>query len=114
MPVIPKETKDADKIPRPAKPEFENRQLMLFQNFLTNTEEERNRLSNLTDLWDNVPRYSISRQAMTETRIDGEFFGTMSPSFNILAKLFAAPSIPRRWKISTASIGIFTPARTKN
>jgi hypothetical protein len=62
-----------DKLPRPAKPEFENRQLLLFQDFLVNTEEERNRLSNLTDLWDNVPRYSISRQAMTATRIDGEF-----------------------------------------
>ena len=96
MPVIPKETEDADKLPRPAKPEFENRQLMLFQNFLTNTEEERNRLSNLTDLWDNVPRYSISRQAMTEIRIDGEFLRHHVAEFQYLGKAFRRTLYPAR------------------
>ena len=48
----------------PVKPtEFENVQLNLFQNFLCNTEEERERFSNAIDLWDSVPRYSVSRQA---------------------------------------------------
>ena len=40
MPITPKETKDADKVPKPAKPQFEDRQLYLFQSFLANTPEE--------------------------------------------------------------------------
>ena len=73
MAITPKETKDAHKIPKPAQPEFANRQLNLFQNFLCNTAVERNHLSNAIDLWDNVPRYSVSRQAMTKARINGRF-----------------------------------------
>ena len=68
--VTPKETKDAHKIPKPAPPEFENQQLNLFQKFLCNTNGEREHLSNAIDLWDNVPRYSVSRQAMDAARID--------------------------------------------
>lgn len=53
----------------PAKPtEFQNPQLSLFQEFLYNREEERDGFSNAVDLWDCVPRYSISRQAMTKVR----------------------------------------------
>ncbi len=96
MPVTPKETKDADKIPRPAKPEFENRQLYLFQDFLVNTEEERNRLSNLIDLWDNVPRYSISRQAMTEARIEGQFLKHHVAEFHYLQKAYRRTLYPAR------------------
>jgi hypothetical protein len=69
---------------------------MLFQNFLTNTEEERNRLSDLTDLWDNVPRYSISRQAMTEIRIDGEFLRHHVAEFQYLGKAFRRTLYPAR------------------
>lgn len=47
---------------------FQNRQLSLFQNFLCNTEEERQKLSNTIELWESVPRYSISRQAMNILR----------------------------------------------
>ncbi len=96
MPITPKETKDADKLPRPAKPEFENRQLLLFQDFLANTEEERNRLSNLIDLWDNVPRYSISRQAMTEARIEGQFLKHHVAEFQYLGKAFRRTLYPAR------------------
>jgi len=73
MALTPKETKDAHKIPKPALTEFDNQQLNLFQNFLCNTDEERRHLSNAIDLWDNIPRYSISRQAMAEARINGRF-----------------------------------------
>ena len=69
----PVETKDAGAFSKPARPEFDNRQLTLFQNFLCNTEQERDQLSNAIDLWDSVPRYSISRQAMTKARITERF-----------------------------------------
>src|ERR1700722_18373169 len=71
--VAPKETKDAVEFATLAKPEFENQQLNLFQTFLCNTEEEQGQLSNAVDLWDSVPRYSTSRQAMTKARIQGRF-----------------------------------------
>lgn len=48
--------------------DFRNTQLDLFQNFLCNTQHEGDQLSNTIDLWDNIPRYSISRQAMGKLR----------------------------------------------
>jgi hypothetical protein len=39
--IVPVETKDADKLPKPAESEFENRQMNLFQSLLSNTEAER-------------------------------------------------------------------------
>lgn len=71
--IVPKETKDAHKFPKPLKAELQNRQLGLFQTFLSNTEEQREQLSNAIDLWDSVPRYSVSRQAMTKARIAARF-----------------------------------------
>jgi hypothetical protein len=52
----------------PGDSEFRNTQLDLFQNFLCNTEKEQAQLSNTIDLWDSIPRYSISRQAMAKLR----------------------------------------------
>jgi hypothetical protein len=56
-PVVPPKTID-----------FQGQQLDLFRNFLCNSVEERARLSNTFDLWDSVPRYSVSRQQMDKTR----------------------------------------------
>jgi hypothetical protein len=66
MEITPQETQDRS--PAPSEPEFDNPQLSLFQNFLCNTDEERERFSNAIDLWDSVPRYSVNRQAMTKAR----------------------------------------------
>lgn len=52
----------------PTEQHFQNRQLGLFQQFLCNTDDERQRFSNSIELWDAVPRYSISRQAMVKMR----------------------------------------------
>jgi hypothetical protein len=66
--LAPKQTHD----PRPIPPTgVETPQLSLFQSFLCNTEGERETLSNVIDLWDSVPRYSVSRQAMTKSRQSG-------------------------------------------
>lgn len=47
---------------------FQSPQLSLFQNFLVNTEEERDKLSNTIALWDSIPRYSISRNLQNRMR----------------------------------------------
>ena len=64
--IAPKEKLDGHPPPIPTDPE--NLQLNLFQNFLYNREEERENLSNAIDLWDSIPRYSVSRQAMAKAR----------------------------------------------
>ena len=57
----------------PDKPtELQNQQLSLFQQFLSNTDDQRDRLSNAIDLWDSVPRYSFSRQAVEKARREDE------------------------------------------
>jgi hypothetical protein len=71
--IVPQETPDAHELAPPSQPEFENHQLQLFQSFLANGEEQRDHLSNAIDLWDSVPRYSVSRQEMTKARISERF-----------------------------------------
>ena len=77
----PRDTKNAHKIPKPDKSHFDNRQLNLFQTFLCNTHEEKDHLSNAIDLWDSMPRYSVSRQAMTKNRINGRFLEEHQTTF---------------------------------
>jgi hypothetical protein len=43
----------------PAPSALRNPQLDLFQNFLCNTDFERDQLSNTIDLWDSIPRYAM-------------------------------------------------------
>ncbi len=47
---------------------FENKQLDMFRAFLCNGATEHDRLSNAFDLWDSIPRYSVSRRAMDKAR----------------------------------------------
>src|SRR5260370_22429601 len=96
MAVTPKETKDAQKIPKPALPHFENHQLNLFQDFLCNTAAERDHLSNAIDLWDNVPRYAVSRQAMTKARIQGRFLERHEAEFQYKGRTMKCALIPAR------------------
>lgn len=96
MAITPKETKDAHKVPKPAQPEFENYQLNLFQNFLCNTDAERDHLSNAVDLWDNVPRYSVSRQAMSKVRITGRFLERHEAEFQYKGRTLKRTLTPAR------------------
>lgn len=66
----------------PKESDFQSVQLDLFRNFLCNTDDERERLSNTFDLWDSVPRYSISRQAMDKMRKASAFPQLMNIAFN--------------------------------
>ncbi|MGZ8218926.1 replication protein [Methylomagnum sp.] len=65
----------------PGESEFRNSQLDLFQSFLCNTAAERDQLSNTIDLWDSIPRYSVSRQAMMKMRTADGFLDLYEISF---------------------------------
>lgn len=70
----PAQEKKMAKTPRPPKQEsFASQQIDLFQSFLCNTEDERNSLSNVFDLWDSIPRYAVSRQQQDKWRKAGAF-----------------------------------------
>jgi hypothetical protein len=64
----------AKKKPHPPKAlDFGSGQISLFRDLLCNTETERDSLSNVFDLWDGIPRYSISRQQQDKWRKAGAF-----------------------------------------
>ncbi|SMF97519.1 hypothetical protein SAMN02949497_0314 [Methylomagnum ishizawai] len=47
---------------------FNSPQLSLFQTFLCNSDDERDRLSNTIELWDSIPKYATTQQAMNQAR----------------------------------------------
>jgi len=96
MSIIPKETENAHDHPAPSVPELENRQLSLFQTFLSNSDEQRDQLSNAIDLWDSVPRYSVSRQAMTKARIVGRFLEKHETVFQHRGRFYTRVISPAR------------------
>lgn len=61
--------------------DFQNRQLSLFQTFLCNNDKERTQLSNTIALWDSIPRYSVSRQAMEKMRDKRGFLDLLKLEF---------------------------------
>ena len=81
----------------PPKPEdFGNRQMALFQDLLCNTALERDSLSNVFDLWDSIPRYSISRQAMDKVRNEHGMLPLMKIDFHYKGMPFKAIIRPAR------------------
>jgi hypothetical protein len=75
---------------------FKNLQLDLFQQFLCNNTSEKDKLSNTFDLWDSVPRYSVSRQTMTKMRSEKGFLDLLKINFNYKGKSFKAIIQPAR------------------
>jgi len=80
----------------PNKNDYQNVQLDLFQRFLCNTELERAQLSNTFDLWDSVPRYSVSRQAMVKLRTEKGFLELLKLDFNYKGMMLKAIIQPAR------------------
>lgn len=88
--------------PKPVAPvtgdAFANRQLSLFQDFLANTGDQREALSNAVDLWDSIPRYSISRVRMNEMRTVEGFLAVAELGFNYRSKPLTARIYPAQVK----------------
>lgn len=74
---------------------FVSRQLSLFQGFLANT-GEREALSNAVDLWDSIPRYSVSRIRMNAMRTANGFLDLIEIPFNYRGKPLIAKISPAR------------------
>jgi hypothetical protein len=65
----------------PASTAFNSEQIDLFQSFLFNTHDEKDRLSNTVDLWDSIPKYSVSQQAMNGMRTKEGLLPRLEKSF---------------------------------
>lgn len=88
--------KKKKKISSPSGTAFNNTQLSLFQNFLSNTLEERDRLSNTIDFWDGVPKYFVSRQEMSRIRGNKEYLPTIERDFEYQGRFFKVRIRPAR------------------
>lgn len=73
---------NSNKVQLPNKDAFANAQLDLFQSFYANTDKQRTDASNSIELWDSVPRYSISQLAMNKMRDDKGRLDLLEISFN--------------------------------
>lgn len=97
---------------------FNNQQLNLFQVFLANTSEEKSGLGNAVDLWDSVPRYSLSRKRQEEYRLSGGFLPITTINFKYRGHELRAHIRPARIELknkdgsrSTETIEYYPSAR---
>jgi hypothetical protein len=82
---------------QPVPPEaFANQQLVLFQSFLANDDAQRDLLSNAIDLWDSIPRYSISRRKQEELRQAGGYLPIRKQAFHYRGMPLTAVIRPAR------------------
>lgn len=65
----------------PSDSAFAGTQLSLFQAFLCNTEDERDRLSNTVELWDSIPKYAVTQQNMNKARTKEGFLPRLEKTF---------------------------------
>lgn len=56
-------------------------QLDIFQSFLCNTNDEKDKLSNTIELWDSIPKYAITQQAMNKMRIKEGYLPILERKF---------------------------------
>ena len=80
----------------PEQSDFDGQQLDLFRSFLCNNETERSRLSNAFDLWDSVPRYSVSRKEMDTIRKEKGFLDLLDIDFQYRGTALHATIQPAR------------------
>src|SRR4051794_16162476 len=107
---VPVET---EPVPPPRTTEFSNPQLHLFQDFLCNTLEERERLSNAIDLWDSVPRYSVNRKATNRAKEDGDFPEAVVTTFHHRGRAYGCTITPASVKDLDGNRGYFYPGATE-
>lgn len=74
--------------PKADSPAFHNMQIDLFQTFLCNTDNERQRLSNTIEFWDSIPKYSVSKQEMAKKRTADGLLKPLELRFRFRGKEF--------------------------
>jgi hypothetical protein len=75
---------------------FKARQLCLFQTVLANTDQQRDALSNACDLWDSIPRYTVSRSRMNSMRTPEGFLEVLEVPFHYRQRQLIALIYPAR------------------
>ena len=75
---------------------YRNGQIDLFQTFLCNTDAERDRMSNTIDIWDCIPRYSISRREMNKRRDASGGLPNLTIQFEYRGEPYTAKILPAR------------------
>lgn len=98
-PSLPKSPRQARKPKGPAPlsdQAFSNQQLGLFQTFLANDQAQRDLLSNSVDLWDSIPRYSLSRRKQEELREPGGYLPIRKITFHYRSTPLTAVIRPAR------------------
>ena len=83
-------------MPPPQSSAFSGHQLSLFQTFLCNGEDERQRLSNTVDFWDSVPKYCVSRKQMSTMRSADGYLPKARRNFDYMGSVFAVEIRPAR------------------
>lgn len=73
--------KENGQIDLPSTDSFTSAQLDVFQTFLCNTNNERDNLSNTIELWDSIPKFSVSQQAMNGLRTKEGLLPRLEKSF---------------------------------
>ncbi len=104
MPKVGKQVKP------PVNDAFQSKQLSLFQSFLCNSEEERNRLSNTIELWDGIPKYSISRKRMNKLRSKEGVLPTWTHQFQYKNEIYKVEITPAVIKIQESGRKEFFPS----
>jgi hypothetical protein len=99
--------------PPPRTTTSDNPQLSLFQNFLYNTPEEKDKLSNAVDLWDCVPRYSVNRKAANKARENGELPKAYITTFHHRGRRYGCTITPANVKDIDGTRGYFYPGATE-
>lgn len=89
---------------------FVCKQLSLFQAFLANTVDQRDTLSNAVDLWDSIPRYSISRLRMNALRTAEGFLAVVELDFKYRSKTLTARIYPAQIKGSNGQWTSYYPS----
>lgn len=89
---------------------FTSQQMTLFQGFLANTEDERTALSNAVDLWDSVPRYSISRARMNALRTPDGYLPVLEVPFHYRGTPLTAVIYPAQVKAKDGKRVSFYPS----
>lgn len=89
---------------------YQNAQIDLFQTFLCNTDEERERLSNTINIWDSVPRYSISRQEMNKRRNEYGTLPLLSIPFSYHGQAYTAEIQPARIREGDKTVDYYPSA----
>jgi hypothetical protein len=80
---MPKTEKESVAFPDDAA--FASPELSLFQSFLCNTDDERDHLSNTIELWDSIPKYAVSQQAMNKMRTKEGYLPRLEKEFGSVA-----------------------------